>query len=128
MRFLVDANLSRELAESLTSAGHDATHVRDYGLQAASDEEVLARARDEDRVLISADTDFGALLAREVASGPSVILFRREGERRTGRQAMLILNNLASIGAALDAGSMVVFAQERIRIRSLPIMPGAPGT
>jgi predicted nuclease of predicted toxin-antitoxin system len=128
LRFLVDANLSRGLAELLADAGHDATHVRDYGLQAAPDEEVLARARDEGRVLVSADTDFGALLVREGASGPSVILFRREGDRRAGRQAMLILNNLASIGAALDTGSVVVFAQERIRIRSLPIAPEAPGT
>ncbi|HVS28841.1 MAG TPA: DUF5615 family PIN-like protein [Solirubrobacteraceae bacterium] len=37
MRFLIDNVLSPIVADALTAAGHDAAHVRDYGLQAASD-------------------------------------------------------------------------------------------
>ena len=47
MRFLVDNNLSPVLADELKTAGHDAVHVRDYGLQAATDQVVLAQARGE---------------------------------------------------------------------------------
>ena len=59
MRFLIDNNLSPLLAESLKAAGHDAVHLRDLAMQAASDPVVLERAQAEERVLVSADTDFG---------------------------------------------------------------------
>ena len=110
MRFLVDNALSPTVADRLRTAGHDVVHVRDRGLAAAPDDAVLALAAAEGRVLLSADTDFGTLLARSGAVVPSVILFRRASGRRPELQASLMLANLPAIADALAAGSIVVIA------------------
>jgi predicted nuclease of predicted toxin-antitoxin system len=73
VRFLIDNALSPELARLLSSAGHEALHVRDYGLATAEDADILQRAETEDRIVVSADSDFGMLLAVLRGTKPSFI-------------------------------------------------------
>jgi predicted nuclease of predicted toxin-antitoxin system len=63
VRFLIDECLSGDLASRLQDAGHDCGHVYEVGLGGQPDEEIMALAAREDRILISADTDFGEMLA-----------------------------------------------------------------
>jgi predicted nuclease of predicted toxin-antitoxin system len=74
------------------------------------------------RIVVSADTDFGTLLAARTVGTPSVIQFRGPGSRRPDALARAILTNLAQVSESLEAGSIVTFEPTRVRIRSLPII------
>ena len=83
----------------------------------------MARAEAEGRVVVSADTDFGAILARSGNRAPSVILFRMAGQRRAWSQAALVLANLPQVAGDLEAGALVVIEDGRVRSRRLPLIP-----
>lgn len=119
MRFLIDNALPPSLAQELSKTGHDALHVRDIGMAAASDQAIFEHALREERVVLSADTDFGTLLAIWNASKPSVVIFR-QSDKRQKALLMLLMTNLVRIQEALEEGSIVVFDDRRIRIRKLP--------
>jgi predicted nuclease of predicted toxin-antitoxin system len=109
--------LPRACAKPVTIA----VHTGDLGSQQASDTVVLARASHEGRIAISADTDFGTLLAASRADGPSVVLIRRPSDRSTRLALALILANLDAAADALADGAIVVLDVERIRVRRLPL-------
>ena len=121
MKFLVDNALSPLVAESLRADGFDTLHVRDIGIQDASDSIIFEQAEKEDRILVSADTDFALILAKRNAAKPSIILFRGEVSRIPSKQAAILRNNLESVRDDLRKGAVVVFDGQRIRIRPLPL-------
>jgi predicted nuclease of predicted toxin-antitoxin system len=121
VRLVVDANLSPVVADLLNEAGHDAVHVRSAGLQAANDDSIIEYARAEHRVIISEDTDFGAILVRSGGSLPSFILLRSAEPLTPARQAELLLANLATVEEDLSSGAIVTLARDRLRVRPLPV-------
>lgn len=129
MRLLIDASLSPRIAARLRGAGHDAVHVADIGMLAASDQAILAHAASSGLVIISADTDFGELLAVSGATRPSVVLLRSADHLTPGQQATLLIANLPAVAAELDSGAAVSIARSRLRVRPLPVhpAPGPPG-
>lgn len=126
MRFLIDNALSPILSAGLSAEGHDAVHVKDLGMEAASDESIFALARDEQRILVSADTDFGTLLALRGTTSPSIVLFRRSADHRPHKRLALLLNNLSAIEEPLLRGAIVILEKSRLRIRTLPISDAQP--
>ena len=69
MNFLVDQNLPVWLAIWLREAGYGAAHLRELGLQTASDRDVAALARARGAILVTKDDDF----ARPPGPGAPVV-------------------------------------------------------
>ena len=63
MRFLLDECVSARLSALLVDAGHDCVLAQERGLLGTPDEQAMATASAESRILVSMDTDFGELLA-----------------------------------------------------------------
>ncbi|MGH3923502.1 MAG: DUF5615 family PIN-like protein [Pseudonocardiaceae bacterium] len=126
MRLLIDANLSPRVAARLRAAGHDAVHVADCGLLSASDDRILAAAAEDNRTIISADADFGTLLALGGHEQPSVVLLRSADQLTPAGQADLLVANLPAVTDDLLGGAIVTFARGRARVRLLPIKEPLP--
>ena len=125
MRLLIDQNLAARVAVLLREAGHDAVHVSERRMSAADDDEVLQLAVDEARVLVSEDTDFGALLARSGAALPSLVLLRSAERLTTDARATLLVSTLTRVETELEAGAIVVLGRARVRVRTLPLPPSS---
>jgi predicted nuclease of predicted toxin-antitoxin system len=76
MKSLLDENVEFRLAGQLRADGHDVTAIAYDYPHALSDEEVLALAVAEQRVLIANDRDFGELIVRQNCAHSGVIYFR----------------------------------------------------
>ena len=106
MKFLVDNQLPSALAKLLVSRGHDARHVLDVGLDAASDTEIWKYAAANSFVLITKDEDFS-----QRASHPSAsvqVVWVRLGNCRKSTLLSAFDSVLVQMQAALQAGNRVV--------------------
>ncbi|GAA0952765.1 DUF5615 family PIN-like protein [Nonomuraea longicatena] len=121
MNFLADENLSPRVAELLTKAGHNAVHVCDLQTKSAPDTTIMELAVVDSRTIISADTDFDALLARARATEPSVILMRELVGLRPPDLVDIILANLEVLEQHLRTGAIAAFTTGGIRVRALPL-------
>nr|WP_217523124.1 DUF5615 family PIN-like protein [Pleurocapsa sp. PCC 7327] len=113
--------MPRSAATLLSEAGIDTVHVAEIGLSAADDRDILQRARDDERVVVTLDADFHALLALSAATSPSVIRIRIE---RLRAQALtnLLLTVLDEFSEDLEQGVVVTVEPSRVRMRRLPLV------
>jgi len=121
VKFLIDNAVSPTIEIGLAAKGYDAIHVRNLGMAAAPDEEIFELAAQQDRIVVSADTDFGTLLAFRQSAKPSFVLFRQTDKRPTS-QLKALLAYLPQLENDLLLGCVAVIEDQRIRIRALPII------
>lgn len=112
MRFLVDECTGPAVARWLTEQGHDAFSVFDEA-PGIPDREVIRRAYDERRILITNDKDFGEKVYREGYPHCGVVLLRLDNERSVNK--ISVLQNLLSEYAGRLSDRFVVVTQEQAR-------------
>lgn len=105
----------------LTTSGDNAEHVHHCVGAGASDHHIFTYATSQGAVIITADTDFGALLAQHQTTQPSVILVRELLSLPVAEQGRLLAANVNQLRAPLANGAVVVFSLTDIRVRPLPI-------
>jgi predicted nuclease of predicted toxin-antitoxin system len=111
--------LSPALAARLRDQRHDAVHAAELGLHCAPDIEILERAKQERRTIITADLDYPRLLALSRAAEPSLILFRN-GDWSDAAIVVRMSEILLALTAADIAQSVIVVDRDRVRRRRLP--------
>lgn len=120
MKFLADMGISPSIVQALRERGHDAIHLHEQGLIQLSDADILNKAREEGRVLLTHDLDFGELLAFHKQRLPSVIIFRLSDMRP--QNIWLHLNAiLAQHSQSLEQGALLSVRDQKVRVRTLPI-------
>jgi predicted nuclease of predicted toxin-antitoxin system len=120
VRFLVDMPLSPALAAWLRDQGYDAVHAAELGLHRAPDTDIMARAKEEGRTIVTADLDYPRLLALARSTDPSLILFR-DGDWSEADVITRMGEILEALTEADVAQSIIVVDHDRVRRRRLPI-------
>lgn len=120
MKFLADMGISPRLVETLRQQGHDVVHLQEQGLMRLPDADVLKKAQEESRILLTHDLDFGELLAFSHQGLPSVIIFRLSDmqSQNVWRYLSVILSQH---GQALEQGALLSVRDQKVRVRTLPV-------
>lgn len=106
--------------DHLIAAGHEAVHASQVALGTSEDDDILERARREERVVITADLDYPRLLAIQQVRSPGMILLRGGSFSRDEMLAMLDAV-LSELGPQKIEGGIAVVDRSRVRWRRLPL-------
>jgi len=113
MKLLLDSCVWGGVREELQAHGHDVSAAPDWGVD-PGDEEILRRAHQQGRILITLDKDFGELAIIQGQPHSGIL---RLVDISAKRQATVSLHVLEVHGDELRQGAIVTAEPGRLRIR-----------
>ena len=119
MRVLFDQSADFRLIAPLRQLGHDVSAISRDHPHSLADEDVLAIARNEQRILVVADRDFGELIFHQGLAHSGVLFFRLPGAPLQAKIDHLT-TVLESHAEALARGEFLVVTPSQIRIAGHP--------
>jgi predicted nuclease of predicted toxin-antitoxin system len=120
MRFLADMGISQAAVAWLQAQGHDATHLRDEGLQKLENGEIFTKAFRESRIILTWDLDFTEILALSGRHTVSAVIFRLVNTR-TAHVIERLARVLQESAQDLEDGAIISVEEGRHRVRLLPL-------
>jgi len=114
VKLVVDVGVGTAVEKRLLAQGHDVLAVRDLNPH-LPDEEILERAVQEQRLVLTMDKDFGELVHRSGRRHAGVLLLRLEAADSTTKVAV-VRRIFEQHGAKLP-GKFAVYRRGRLRIR-----------
>ena len=120
MRILADIHISPRTVQFLNERGHDVMPMTAVLVATAADVEIVAKAIELQRAVLSQDLDFSEIVALSRRTEPSVIQLRLSDSTvdNVNRELELALPMLED--AVVD-GVIATVEDYRIRVRSLPL-------
>jgi len=117
MKFIVDAQLPRRLAQELAASGHDAVHTSDFPTgNRAPDKDILALAIQEGRVVVTKDNDF--VTSFLLRGTPPKLLLISTGNISNDALSKLLAANLTALEIAFSTHDFVELSALTITIHA----------
>ena len=114
MRFLLDVcAASRRMQDALASQGHDLLSALERHAR-ATDEELLALAMEEGRILVTEDKDFGELVFVRRLPHPCIVRFV---EMTVAEKVTAMRELIEQHPGLMSEGALIVVTRTRVRIR-----------
>jgi predicted nuclease of predicted toxin-antitoxin system len=113
VKVLLDACVWMGARQDLVAAGHEVVHAGEWP-EDPGDEVILARAYDQERVLVTLDKDFGELAIVHRKPHKGIVRLVDIPARSQGAMCITILDRH---GESLVAGAIVTASLTQVRIR-----------
>ena len=123
IRFLLDMGVAQSTAELLRSSGFDAVHLLEQSLERLPDEEIVAKAIEEHRIIVTHDLDFARIVALSRRSVPSIITLRLTNMTPANVNSAM-RSALDEAMLSLEHGALLALTDRGTRVRQLPIDSG----
>ena len=120
IRLLRDMGIAPSTGRHLRASGHDVVHLLEEQLACLPNDQIVAKAQEEGRAIVTHDLDFGRIVALSGRSVPSVVTLRL-GDMTPARVNVALDTALRAAGRSLEKGALVTITDRGIRVRVLPI-------
>lgn len=118
MRFIIDADLPRSVADEIEEHGHEAVDVRDIGMSSARDEEIARFAFKERLCVLTADLGFADVRRYRPSEYDGIVVMRLPRHATTSFIRQLLASFLEQIDALPDLrGKLCIVESGRVRLR-----------